>query len=145
MRWAPRSNPHKRNSFLFREALCARFALSLMKPDNPGNRQEGMSMASKRSSVAHQVRALHSVTVVAAILVLSGSLLLCACGGGSSAKTPPAISVSLTPSAQTKIDLGQTLDFTASVSNDSSGKGVTWAASGTGCSGSACARTVHDG
>jgi hypothetical protein len=95
-------------------------------------------MASKRSSVAHRVRALRSVMVVAIILVLSGLLLLCACGGGSSAKTPPAISVSLTPSAQTKIDLGQTLDFTASVSNDSSGKGVTWTVSGTGCSGSAC-------
>ena len=37
--------------------------------------------------------------------------------GGSSARTPPAISVSLTPSAQTNIDLGQTLNLTASVSN----------------------------
>ncbi len=30
------------------------------------------------------------------------------------------------------------MNFTASVSNDSSGKGVTWTMSGTGCSGSAC-------
>ena len=95
-------------------------------------------MASKGSSVAHRMRALRSLTVVATIFVLSGLLLLGACGGGNSAKTPPAISVSLTPAAQTKIDVGQTLDFTASVSNDSSGKGVTWTMSGTGCSGSSC-------
>jgi hypothetical protein len=94
-------------------------------------------MASKLSSVAHRVCALRSVIVVGTILVLSGLMLLSACGG-SSAKTPPAISVSLTPSAQTKIDQGQTLNFTASVSNDSSGKGVTWTMLGTGCSGSAC-------
>jgi len=95
-------------------------------------------MASKRSLVAHRGCALRSLTVVATVLVLSGLLLLCACGGGTSQKTPPAISVSLTPSAQTNIDQGQTLNFTASVSNDSSGKGVTWTISGTGCSGSAC-------
>jgi hypothetical protein len=71
-------------------------------------------------------------------LFLSGLLVLCACGGGNTAKTAPAISVSLTPSAQTNIDQGQTLNFTATVSNDSSGKGVTWAMSGTNCTGSAC-------
>jgi len=67
--------------------------------------------------------------------ILSGLLLLNACGGGSA---PPAISVSVTPSAQTNIDQGQTLSFTATVTNDSSSKGVTWALSGTGCSGAAC-------
>lgn len=72
------------------------------------------------------------------ILWLAGLLLLCGCGGGSSTKTPPAIAVSLTPSAQTNIDQGQTLNFTASVSNDSASKGVTWAMSGTNCTGSAC-------
>lgn len=93
-------------------------------------------MASKRSSVARRVCARRSVVIVAAIL---GSLLLSACGGGSSEKTPPpAISVSLTPSAQTNIDQGQSLNFSATVSNDSSSKGVTWALSGTGCSGTAC-------
>jgi hypothetical protein len=32
----------------------------------------------------------------------------------------------------------QTVNFTATVANDSGGKGVTWSVSGTGCSGSAC-------
>ena len=95
-------------------------------------------MASKLCLGAHRVRVLRSVVIVATILVLSALLVLSACGGGNSAKTPPAISVSLTPAAQTKIDVAQTLDFTASVSNDSSGKGVTWTMSGTGCSGSSC-------
>ncbi|MGA8089371.1 MAG: putative Ig domain-containing protein, partial [Terracidiphilus sp.] len=51
---------------------------------------------------------------------------------------PPPISVSLNPSAQTGIDQGQTLNFTATVANDSGNKGVTWVASGTTCSGNAC-------
>jgi len=51
---------------------------------------------------------------------------------------PPPISVSLNPSAQVNIDLGQTLSFTATVSNDSGNQGVTWAASGPTCNGSAC-------
>jgi hypothetical protein len=67
--------------------------------------------------------------------ILSGFLLLNACGGGSA---PPAISVSVTPAAQTNIDQGQTLSFTATVSNDSSSKGVTWTLSGTACTGTAC-------
>ena len=50
----------------------------------------------------------------------------------------PAVSVSLNPSAQTKIDQGQTLNFTATIANDSGNKGVTWVASGTTCSGNAC-------
>jgi predicted secreted protein len=70
------------------------------------------------------------------IWMLSCLLFLSACG--SSSKTPPAISVSLTPSAQKNIDVAQTLNFTATVNNDSAAKGVTWAISGTNCTGSAC-------
>jgi hypothetical protein len=95
-------------------------------------------MASERTSDAHRVRVRRDMNAFATLLVLFGLSLLCACGGGSSATPPPTISVSLTPSAQTNIDQGQTLNFTASVSNDSSAKGVTWTMSGTGCSGSAC-------
>jgi hypothetical protein len=39
---------------------------------------------------------------------------------------------------QTNIDQGQTVKFTATVENDSSAKGVTWSASGTGITGAAC-------
>jgi hypothetical protein len=74
------------------------------------------------------------------VVILSGLLFLCACGGGSSNNTPtaPAISVALSPSAQSSIDQGQTVSFTATVSNDSANAGVNWSMSGTGCSGSAC-------
>jgi len=72
------------------------------------------------------------------VLILSILGLMCGCGGGGGQSTPPAISVSLAPANQTTIDQGQTLNFTATVANDSSSKGVTWSVSGAGCSGSAC-------
>ena len=72
------------------------------------------------------------------VLILSGLLFLCGCGSGSSSHTPRVISVSLSPSAQTNIDQGQTLNYTASVTNDTANAGVTWSLSGTGCTGSAC-------
>ena len=49
-----------------------------------------------------------------------------------------AISVSLAPSAQSKIDQGQTVNFTATAANDPGSAGVTWSVSGSGCSGAAC-------
>lgn len=71
--------------------------------------------------------------------VLSLAGVLCACGSSSTMTvTPPAITVSISPSSQMAIDQGQSLNFTATVVNDSSGKGVTWTVSGTGCTGAAC-------
>jgi hypothetical protein len=71
------------------------------------------------------------------VLIVAGLLLLCGCGGGGTNKTAN-VSISLTPAAQTNIDQGQTLNFTANVANDSSGDGVSWSMSGTSCSGTAC-------
>ncbi|HEV2206486.1 MAG TPA: hypothetical protein VGR36_08100, partial [Candidatus Acidoferrales bacterium] len=48
-----------------------------------------------------------------------------------------AISVAVSPSTAA-VDTGATQKFTATVSNDSANKGVTWALSGSGCSGSTC-------
>jgi len=77
-------------------------------------------------------------------LLLSISGLMCGCGGGGSTQsTAPAIIVSLTPATQTTLDQGQTLNFTATVTNDSSGKGVTWSVSGTGCSGAGCGTCTY--
>ncbi len=78
------------------------------------------------------------------LLALAGLAVTCACGGGGGGgggSTPPAsptVLVTISPSAQTDIDQGQAVKFTASVENDSSGKGVTWSASSTGVSGAAC-------
>jgi hypothetical protein len=44
----------------------------------------------------------------------------------------------VTPSQSTNVDQGQTLAFAATVNNDSANKGVTWAVSGTTCTGAAC-------
>jgi hypothetical protein len=62
---------------------------------------------------------------------------LAGCGGGGK-PAPPAISVSLSPATQSTIDQAQNVNFTATVANDSSNRGVTWSVSGTGCTGDAC-------
>lgn len=64
--------------------------------------------------------------VVAVGLALSG------CGGGSGSNSTPVISVGLLPSAAQAIDQGQSVKFTATVTNDSSSQGVTWTESGPG-------------
>jgi YVTN family beta-propeller protein len=59
------------------------------------------------------------------------------CGGGTASvppPPPPAISVSLSEATAT-VQAGATAQFTASVANDSAGKGVTWTVT---CSASAC-------
>lgn len=56
------------------------------------------------------------------------------CGGGSPSLP---ISVSIASAAQT-VDQGRSVSITATVINDTSGKGVTWSLSGSGCSGATC-------
>jgi hypothetical protein len=55
----------------------------------------------------------------------------------SSAPPPTPISVSASPSSAS-VQVGQQANFTATVMNDNANKGVTWALSGTGCSGATC-------
>lgn len=69
--------------------------------------------------------------------------LLTNCGGGSSAPVSPSLvspqpSVAISPGTQLSIDEGQSVKFTASVTNDSNSQGVSWSVSGSGCSGNAC-------
>jgi hypothetical protein len=51
---------------------------------------------------------------------------------------PPPISVAVTPAAASVAAIFGTQVFTAQLTNDSQGKGVTWALSGAGCTGTAC-------
>jgi Putative Ig domain len=74
--------------------------------------------------------------------------LLTNCGGGSSAPSSanpvsPQLSVAISPGTQQSIDQGQTVRFTASVTNDSNGKGVSWSISGSGCSGGNCGKLAN--
>jgi Putative Ig domain len=52
-------------------------------------------------------------------------------GCNNSNSTPP-ISVSLSPSSAQALDQGKTISFTATVTNDSTSKGVTWSLTGAG-------------
>ena len=74
-------------------------------------------------------------------LVVCGLVVMSACGGGGGGGggnyTPPALVVVISPSTQTSIDAGQTVKFTATVQNDSSGRGVTWSVSAAGVTGAA--------
>src|SRR5208282_2951886 len=68
-------------------------------------------------------------------LALSILVLMCGCGGN-----PPStlIVVTIAPTVPPSIDQGQTLQFTASLADDTTNKGVAWSASGPGCAGAAC-------
>ena len=71
-----------------------------------------------------------------------GLALVSGCGGGSTSSeggggTPTPISVTVSPTTAS-VQAGLTGSFTATVTNDSAAKGVTWTVSGTGCSGAAC-------
>ncbi len=74
-------------------------------------------------------------------LVLALTVFMSACGGGGGGITPPPTSnivVSISPASQTTVDQGQTVDFTASLTHDTTNAGVKWNASGAGCTGNAC-------
>src|SRR5216117_1720966 len=62
----------------------------------------------------------------------AGLLLLAACGSDSLRPAPPPISVSVVPLTASLLTSGSQ-DFTATVANDPSNRGVTWSI--TGCSG----------
>lgn len=69
-------------------------------------------------------------TVLAAAMSLAAMTILGGCGGGSSSGGggATAVSVTVTP-ATASVATSATQSFTATVSNDSAAKGVTWAAS----------------
>ena len=64
------------------------------------------------------------------LFIVASGVVLRGCGGGSS----PAlvINVSVAPSSSQAIDQGQKIQFTATVTNDTSSKGVTWSQTGQG-------------
>src|SRR5207253_905569 len=81
----------------------------------------------KRSTMISNKRTLPVAIPFLALIAASNS----GCGGGSSA---PPISVSVSPISVT-VQSGTTAQFTASVLNDTAGKGVTWTVS---CSAAPC-------
>jgi len=87
-----------------------------------------------RVHAGHAAQSLFAFTIVT-IGFLSG------CGGGSNQEAAPSvatpISVAISP-ATMSVQVAQSQPFTATVANDSAGKGVTWVLSGAGCSGATC-------
>ncbi|MGB0034149.1 MAG: Ig domain-containing protein [Candidatus Acidiferrales bacterium] len=73
---------------------------------------------------------------VALPLICIGLLLvsLSGCGGGSGA----AITIEISPNIAQSVDQGQSLNFTATLANDTNSQGVTWTITGTGCAGAGC-------
>jgi len=72
-------------------------------------------------------------------LALALSILVLMCGCSSNQPSSASlIAVTITPANPPNIDQGQTLRFTASLTNDTANKGVTWSVSGPGCAGAAC-------
>src|SRR5580693_7549729 len=65
------------------------------------------------------------------LFIVASGVFLRGCGGGGSS---PAlvINVSVAPSSSQAIDQGQKIQFTATVTNDTSSKGVTWSQTGQG-------------
>lgn len=70
---------------------------------------------------------------ISTLIAISATII--ACGGGGH-ESPPVVSISLTPGTAT-VTAGQTQQFTAAVSG-SSNTSVTYALSGSGCTGAAC-------
>jgi putative Ig domain-containing protein len=56
------------------------------------------------------------------------------CGGGGAS----SITIQVTPGITQNVDQGQSLNFTATLSNDTQNLGVTWTLTGSGCSGNGC-------
>lgn len=70
--------------------------------------------------------------IVGAVVSLAS---LTSCKGKAGAG---AITVEINPGVSQTLDEGQPKTFTATLSNDTKNKGVTWSLTGTGCSGSGC-------
>jgi hypothetical protein len=86
------------------------------------------------------------VTYTAPAAVAGSSVIITATSNGDNSKsgtstitvtTIPVISVSVAPQ-NPSVSVSQTQSFTATVTNDTQNKGVTWSLSGTGCTGAAC-------
>ncbi|MGH9726098.1 MAG: hypothetical protein ACRD41_13620, partial [Candidatus Acidiferrales bacterium] len=59
---------------------------------------------------------------------------LTSCGGGGAA----GITIEIQPKAAQNLDQNQTVNFVATLANDTQNRGVTWTVTGTGCSGNGC-------
>jgi hypothetical protein len=75
--------------------------------------------------------------VVIFTLLLTGALAGCGGSGNGISGSTPTISITVAPTSAT-LDPGGTASFTATVMPSTANQSVTWALSGTGCTGSGC-------
>src|SRR5579872_6973802 len=74
---------------------------------------------------------------LALALSIVGLVWWCSCGSNQPSAAS-LIAVTINPANPPNIDQGQTLQFKASLSNDTANKGVTWSVSGPGCASEKC-------
>jgi hypothetical protein len=80
---------------------------------------------------------MRKLSLIAFLLPLAFILSGCSSSGGGTPATP-VIMVTLSPSTPQTINAGQTVNFTAAVTNDPSASGVMFTLTGTGCAGATC-------
>jgi hypothetical protein len=81
---------------------------------------------------------MRKLSLVSLLLPLAFILSGCSSGGGGSTPVTPVITVTLSPGTPQTINAGQTVNFTATVTNDPAVAGVMFGVAGTGCTGAAC-------
>jgi len=96
-----------------------------------------LSTTSSASGVAITYTAPAAVPAPATVAIKATSVADGTRSFSSTITVVPAIGVSVAPSTP-NVTVGLTQTFTATVTNDLQNKGVTWALSGTGCSGVTC-------
>jgi hypothetical protein len=77
-----------------------------------------------------------SLLLTLAVVLLAWASLagFVGCGGGGGS----GITIQITPGNTQNVDQGQSLNFTATLANDTSNAGVAWTLTGSGCSGNGC-------
>lgn len=81
-------------------------------------------------------RTRYAVTVgrFALVVLVSAAVMFLSCCGGSAS----GITIGILPNGTITMDEGQSINFTATLANDTANLGVTWALTGSSCSGNGC-------
>lgn len=111
---------------------------TLSGPDCSGDACGMLSAQNSQSGVANTYTAPAKVPNGAAVTLTATSVADPTKTAEAVVTITSSIQVSITPTGFVGVDVGNTLQLTASLNNDADNLGVTWTVSGEGCSGAAC-------